>query len=38
MTQGIEPANMSLEEFNQLFLADKELMTKMVKLVGLTRD
>jgi tripartite-type tricarboxylate transporter receptor subunit TctC len=38
MTQGIEPANMGLEEFNQLFLADKELMTKMVKLVGLTRD
>lgn len=38
LNQGIEPANMGLEEFNRLFLADKELMTKLVKLVGLTRD
>ena len=38
LTQGIEPANMGIEEFNRLFLADKELMTKLVKLVGLTRD
>lgn len=38
INQGVEPANMSLEEFNHLFLADKELMTKLVKLVGLSRD
>ncbi len=38
LSQGIEPANMNLEEFNHLFLADKELMTRLVKLVGLTRE
>ena len=38
LNQGIEPANMTLEEFNHVFMADKELMTKLVKLVGLTRE
>lgn len=38
LTQGIEPAQQSLDEFNRVFAADKELMTRLVQLVGLTRD
>lgn len=35
---GIEPAPMSPADFNKLFLADRELMTTIVKESGLTRE
>lgn len=35
---GIEPTPMGVAEFNQLFLADRELMTKVVKDSGITRE
>lgn len=35
---GIEPAPMSVADFNKLFLADRELMTKIVKDSGITRE
>jgi hypothetical protein len=35
---GIEPNPMGVSEFNQLFLADRELMTKVVKASGITRE
>lgn len=33
--QGIEPSHLSVEEFKSLFLSDHDLMTKLVKDVGL---
>jgi len=35
---GIEPNPIGIEEFNKLFLADRELMTKVVKESGITRE
>lgn len=35
---GIEPNPIGVAEFNQLFLADRELMTKVVKESGITRE
>jgi tripartite-type tricarboxylate transporter receptor subunit TctC len=35
---GIEPSVMPVAEFNKLFLADRDLMTKVVKDSGVTRE
>ena len=35
---GIDPARLNAEEFNKLFLADRELMTRIVKESRITRD
>ncbi len=35
---GIEPNPMSAAEFGKLFVADRELMTKVVKDSGITRE
>lgn len=35
---GIEPNPLSIMEFNKLYLADRELMTKIVKDSGITRE
>jgi tripartite-type tricarboxylate transporter receptor subunit TctC len=35
---GIESGYLNVEGFNKLFLADRELMTRLVKEVGITRD
>ena len=35
---GIEPAPMSPADFNKVFLSDRELMTKIVKDSGISRE
>lgn len=35
---GIDPAPMSIDEFNKVFLADRELMAKVVKTSGIVRE
>jgi hypothetical protein len=35
---GIEPGNLNVQGFNKLFLADRDLMTRVVKESGISRD
>ena len=35
---GVESTYLNLEGFNKLFLADRELITRIVKETGITRD
>ena len=35
---GIDSGYLNVEGFNKLFLADRELMTRIVKESGITRD
>jgi hypothetical protein len=35
---GIESGNLSVEGFSKLYLADRDLMTRLVKESGISRD